>query len=115
MRHQINTAGHIRLGEIHERVFQYLLEHPCVDCGLVEPCVTEFDHRDPKEKSRNVSSLLRDGYAWKVVLAEIKKCDVRCANCHRRKTAQDQGWFSWRLAQQQGLVAQLAERWTLNP
>jgi hypothetical protein len=24
---------------------------------------------------------------------EIDKCDVRCANCHRRRTAADFGWW----------------------
>jgi hypothetical protein len=26
------------------------------------------------------------------VLSEIEKCDVRCINCHRRKTARDNRW-----------------------
>jgi hypothetical protein len=29
---------------------------------------------------------------WSRVLLEIEKCDVRCANCHRRRTAQQYGW-----------------------
>jgi hypothetical protein len=33
------------------------------------------------------------GYGWNRILAEIAKCQVRCANCHRRKTARDFKWF----------------------
>ena len=38
-----------------------------------------------------VSSLLR--YAsWSALELEIAKCDVRCANDHRRRTAAQFGW-----------------------
>lgn len=33
---------------------------------------------------------------WRRILAEIEKCDVRCANCHRRVTVERGGW--WRQA-----------------
>lgn len=29
------------------------------------------------------------------LLAEIERCDVRCANCHWRKTAVQFGWYSY--------------------
>ena len=32
---------------------------------------------------------------WIRVTAEIEKCDVRCANDHRRKTARDFGYARW--------------------
>ena len=32
-------------------------------------------------------------YRWKTVLEEINKCEVRCANCHRQKTAKDENWY----------------------
>lgn len=104
MRQQIYARNKARIAENQERVFQHLLEHPCVDCNHVEPCVAEFDHRDPFEKVNNVSSLLNDGYSWETLYREIQKCDVRCANCHRRKTAREQKWFTWRLAQQGPVV-----------
>lgn len=72
----------------------YLQSHPCVDCGETDPVVLHFDHRDRAEKLDTIGALLsRSG--WAVFLAEIAKCDVRCANCHRLRTAQQFGWSKW--------------------
>lgn len=84
-------------------VWSYLLGHPCVDCGESDPVVLEFDHRDPTEKIANVSRLIHASTMAKL-LAEIKRCDVRCGNCHRLRTAQQFG--SYRL--QEGLIAYAA-------
>lgn len=74
------------------RVWKYLHEHPCVDCGESDPVVLEFDHvRGIKED--NVGSLMRKTTSWPRILSEIQKCDVRCANCHRRKTARERGYY----------------------
>jgi hypothetical protein len=69
----------------------YLLAHPCVDCGRTNPVMLDFDHRDPAEKQGNVSELAMRK-PWRLVLVEIAKCDVRCANCHLRRTAEQFGW-----------------------
>lgn len=66
----------------------YLRSHPCVDCGESDIRVLQFDHVDPGTKVSNVSLLLRKR-PWKLVLPEIAKCAVRCANCHRRKTMRE--------------------------
>ncbi len=62
--------------------------HPCVDCGESDIRVLQFDHTDPAAKITEVSQLLRNA-SWPRVLMEIEKCEVRCGNCHRRKTLRD--------------------------
>jgi 5-methylcytosine-specific restriction endonuclease McrA len=72
-------------------VFKYLSTHPCVDCGETDPVVLEFDHRENKEYE--VSKLILSGTSLLKLSNEIAKCDVRCSNCHRRKTAKDFNWW----------------------
>lgn len=76
-----------------QKIFDYYKEHPCIDCGETDPIVLEFDHRDDVDKSNNISTLVGSGFGWKRIVEEIEKCDVRCANCHRRRTATQQGWY----------------------
>ncbi|HUQ34490.1 MAG TPA: hypothetical protein VM095_20380 [Pyrinomonadaceae bacterium] len=72
---------------LNEKIYEYLEGHPCVDCGESDPIVLEFDHVRGK-KSYAVSSLGWRLVSWDSVMKEIAKCDVRCANCHRRRTAE---------------------------
>lgn len=66
-------------------ILEYLRCHPCVDCGETDPIVLEFDHL--RDKIMDVTSLAKGGHSWRVVMDEIAKCEVVCANCHRRRTA----------------------------
>ncbi len=79
-------------------VFEFLSQQSCVDCGEKDPIVLDFDHKNPKKKYKPVSKLMSGHWAWKTVEKEIKKCEVRCANCHRRKTYKEQG--GWGKSQQ---------------
>lgn len=74
-----------------EKIRQYFEEHHCVDCGEGDPRVLEFDHVRGK-KDRSISILVREGWASKRLMSEIAKCEVRCANCHRRKTVEELRW-----------------------
>ena len=72
-------------------LYEYLREHPCVDCGETDVRVLEFDHRDPTTKRQSIGHLAARKRR-QLVLAEIEKCDVRCVNCHRRRTAHQFLW-----------------------
>lgn len=70
-------------------ILKYLRQNPCVDCGESDPIVLEFDHKDPSEKLFNLGSGSTRYRGLKSIKAEIEKCEIRCANCHRRKTYRD--------------------------
>lgn len=69
----------------------YLADHPCIDCGEADPIVLEFDHRDGVEKRFHLGAAGTRKMSLRSVQAEVAKCDVRCANCHRRKTYRERG------------------------
>ena len=55
----------------------------CVDCGIKDWRVLQFDHI--KEKSANIADMIKGNSLLKIK-NEIKKCVIRCANCHQIKT-----------------------------
>jgi hypothetical protein len=63
----------------------------CADCGESDPVVLDFDHVRG-EKVASIAAMIAGSYAWLTIEQEIAKCEVRCANCHRRRTAVQQGW-----------------------
>ena len=66
---------------------KYLDTHPCVDCGESDHVVLDFDHVEG-EKLFDISTAVYSGYATQTLEDEAAKCEVRCANCHRRVTHQ---------------------------
>ena len=61
--------------------------NPCADCGgSFDVCCMDFDHRDASEKKFNVGSMFAHHYSRELIEAEVAKCDLVCANCHRIRT-----------------------------
>lgn len=62
---------------------------PCMDCGQSYPYyVMDLDHRPGSGKVLNLAAMAsgRSRYSLDDIRAEIAKCDVVCANCHRVRT-----------------------------
>lgn len=72
--------------KVRKNLLDFLSKKECLDCGENDPRVLDFDHIDSAIKFKSVSEMLSGHYSWQSVLAEINKCKIRCANCHRRKT-----------------------------
>lgn len=71
-------------------VKNYLSRHPCVDCGEGNIKLLQFDHIRGK-KSFMISLSLRNVSLIRL-FNEIKKCEIRCVNCHLKRTSIHQKW-----------------------
>lgn len=56
----------------------------CLICGEDHPAVLEFHHRDPKTKVASISRMVKEGRPLKEIFEEAAKCDILCANDHRK-------------------------------
>ncbi len=84
-----------RIKEVRNQIWKYLDDHPCVGCGETDHVVLEFDHIcHKKDKVSDICKMVRSCKSWSEVHEEIKKCEVRCANCHRRRTAKQCNWYT---------------------
>lgn len=72
---------------------EYLSSNFCVDCGETDIRVLDFDHVRGT-KITEVTRLVAITAPIETIIEEINKCEVRCANCHRKVTADRAG--NWR-------------------
>ena len=81
--------------EYKRRIGEHLKTHPCVDCGETDVRVLDFDHDVGTDKRSDIAALVAGCGRWSDIVAEIAKCSVRCASCHRRVTSdRAQDWRS---------------------
>lgn len=75
-----------------EQLYTYLSDKRCELCGVEDMRVLDFDHIVGETKKFGIARAVNEGYAWELILEEIKKCRILCANCHRIRTAEQFGW-----------------------
>lgn len=77
------TKAAVRNKMERERYREYKETLSCSVCGENHPATLVFHHRDPSTKDFTISSAV-SAKGLAAVMREIKKCDVLCANCHRK-------------------------------
>lgn len=82
---QGSTSRPLRVRNL-EYLYAKLVESGCIDCGASDLVVLDFDHITD-DKVETVSRLAHRECSLARLDTEIAKCVVRCANCHRRRTA----------------------------
>ena len=66
-------------------LWRVLCDAACVDCGIKDPLVIEFDHLNGN-KQKGVGFMVTRGYALETIQKEIDKCEPVCKNCHAKRT-----------------------------
>jgi 5-methylcytosine-specific restriction endonuclease McrA len=79
--------------KLRKYVWSYKQAHPCISCGEQDPRVLEFSHINKKSKYMNVAHMVGQAVSITRLNKEIDKCEILCANCHRRKTFIQESWF----------------------
>jgi hypothetical protein len=57
----------------------------CSRCPENHPATLDFHHKDPTQKDVAVSKAINRHWNFNQILAEVKKCEILCANCHRKE------------------------------
>lgn len=61
---------------------QGTLHSQCKNCGEKRPYLMEFHHINAEDKINNIAHMIKSA-SKETLIAELDKCLVLCANCHR--------------------------------
>lgn len=78
------TAVTKRRKEITSYINEIKSKLHCINCKENHVACLDFHHRNPDEKDFTIATAMLHGYKKDKILEEIAKCDVLCANCHRK-------------------------------
>ena len=82
-----SEIGHVkrRKLEIRKWLKEYKKTLKCSRCSENHPATIDFHHKDKSEKDQDISYFVAFGYSIDRIKREIEKCDILCANCHRKE------------------------------
>ncbi len=85
-REQYLAAQRAKTRKQREELIEFKENNPCTDCGIYLPFYAmNFDHLPGTDKRYDVSRLATS-HASGLLSAELSKCELVCASCHRIRT-----------------------------
>lgn len=96
-RDHLNKLRTAKRRETRDYLRSLKLNQPCTDCGgIFPPTCMDWDHLDPTQKEFNIcNEAIREMYSKERLHAEIDKCELVCANCHRIRSSVQRGEDPW--------------------
>lgn len=82
---RVRAASKRHRDRVAHIIWSYKAAHPCIDCGEADTIVLDFDHVTG-EKKGTINQMKNRDMPLERIIEEIEKCEIRCANCHRRAT-----------------------------
>ena len=82
-RQQVLSKRRQRIQQLLEESNELKAQSGCVCCVEKEPACLDWHHINPSTKDHNISYLI-ENIRRDLMLVEIEKCVVLCANCHRK-------------------------------
>jgi hypothetical protein len=79
-----NKSRNEKRAECYDYIEEYKRSHPCIVCGEDDPVVLDCHHRNPDEKDDFIRNIVEKTLSLHKVKIELTKCDILCANDHRR-------------------------------
>lgn len=81
---KISERNHVRRRkkEIKKWFHEFKSKLCCSKCGENHPAIIDFHHTGKKENQ--VAQMVHWGYSIDKIKKELEKCQVLCANCHRK-------------------------------
>lgn len=68
---------------IKKYIINFKFKNGCTQCGEKKWFCLDFHHKE--DKIKNVSKMLSQAYSIDTVKKEISKCELLCANCHKKE------------------------------
>lgn len=83
--------AHKKRRELREWFAQFKATLRCSRCPESDPVCLDFHHRNPAEKDFSIYQALNRKASKKSIMAEVAKCEILCANCHRKEHRENMG------------------------
>lgn len=71
--------------ELRQFIKDYLSNKKCARCPENHIACLDFHHKDPSTKDFKIAEAATKRYSKTKILREIEKCEILCANCHRKE------------------------------